>query len=80
MLGRQPQKVDCAVDSTTSNVTVGMVFHFGHVDGEERVVGDCCVGGALAKSVPRSSSRSLAVGSEIHGVVLIFWQNLSAWR
>jgi hypothetical protein len=39
MLGRQPQKVDCAVNSTTSNVTVGMVFHFGHVDGEERVVG-----------------------------------------
>jgi hypothetical protein len=38
--GRRPQKVDFPNSFTASNVAVGVVSLFGHVDGVERTVGD----------------------------------------
>jgi hypothetical protein len=52
----RPQKVDCAGDSTASDMAVAMASLFGRVDGENRVAGDPVVGGASAKTAPKSRS------------------------
>jgi hypothetical protein len=54
MPGWRPQKVDCTVGSTASDVVVVVVSLFGHVGGVERTVGDPGVGGASALAAPRS--------------------------
>jgi hypothetical protein len=40
MSGRRPRKVDCAGGLTAGDVKVVVALFFGHVDGEERAVGD----------------------------------------
>jgi hypothetical protein len=45
MLERRPRKVDCADGSAAGNIAVVMVSLFGHVDGEERMIGELGVGG-----------------------------------
>jgi hypothetical protein len=47
--GAVPWKVDCTDDSLTSDVAAVVVPFFGHVDGEERMLGDFGVGGVSAR-------------------------------
>jgi hypothetical protein len=54
MPGWRPRKVDCAIDSTASDVAVVVVSLFCYVDGVERTVGDPGVGSALALAALRS--------------------------
>jgi hypothetical protein len=56
MPGRWPWKVDCTDDSSASDVAAVVVPFFGHVDGEERALGDFAVGGVLT---PATSDRVL---------------------
>jgi hypothetical protein len=65
MPGRQPRKVDCAGGSSASDVAAVVVLIFGHVDGEERTLGDSGVGGVTASAAPRSCVDSLIRGQRV---------------
>jgi hypothetical protein len=65
MPGRRPWKVDCANDSMASDAAVVVVSLLGHVDGEERTVGDVGVGGASALAAPKSSFGGLTRGHRV---------------
>jgi len=54
--------VDCAGDSPASDAAVVVVPFFGHVDGEERTLGDFGVGGASASSTLGSCVGDLTLG------------------
>jgi hypothetical protein len=56
MPGRRPRKVDCTSDSSVSVVAVVVVLIFGHVDDEERTLGDFSVGGVSALATPDRAS------------------------
>ena len=58
-----PMKIEtlyCAGASTASDVAVVMALLLGHEDSEERAAGVLGVGGAPAKTAPRSRSRGQA--------------------
>jgi hypothetical protein len=62
MPGRRPWKVDCTGVSTVGDVAVVMAVSWGHEGGEEWASGAPGVGGASARSVPRSCGGSSARG------------------
>jgi hypothetical protein len=50
--------VVCTSDSSASVVAAVVVLIFGHVDGEERTLGDFGVGGVLAPATPDRVSET----------------------
>jgi hypothetical protein len=50
--------VDCTSDSSASVVAVVVVLIFGHMDDEERTLGDFGVGGVLAPATPNHVSET----------------------
>jgi hypothetical protein len=58
MPGWRPRKVDCTSDSSASVVAVVVVLIFGHVDDEERTLGDFGVGGVSSPATPDRVSET----------------------
>jgi hypothetical protein len=70
MPGRRPWRVDRTDDSTASDVAVVMVSLFGHVDGEEWVVGD--PGGGSSQIAFRRLNSGMAAVRDLWGGAKVF--------